>query len=359
MVIAFKHKRNAYQKILLQVYVLSLAYYACLVFLIKTGLIINYPHLRGTGAPVNYLHLVVYILFVRSTVNDFRSPKQLDVILLCLPILIFVGIAPFYFETAAYKIEHIQFILNNEDALYYTTVGLIPSYWNFLVQFGIGLLFSATATVMLVRKMKDSERVNSEFVWLMCVSILMFFGNFIATTSLVFDSLSLDMHYLNTYLFALYLIIIFSYPFFEPRILYGTFLEAKKKISGNYQREQEYPHSVLESYKKQIDSFFKKESVYLTSDFRQEHLSDYLKIPKNNLSQLLPLIYHKNFNQLVNEKRIDVVLEKFKNFDWLNFSLDGVSQEVGFKSRTTLIKAFKSKTGITPSEYKKKYISGI
>ncbi|WP_081979148.1 helix-turn-helix domain-containing protein [Lacinutrix jangbogonensis] len=59
------------------------------------------------------------------------------------------------------------------------------------------------------------------------------------------------------------------------------------------------------------------------------------------------------FNQLINEKRIDVVLKKFSNLDWLNYSLEGVALEVGFKSRTTFIKAFKEKTGTTPSQYKK------
>ncbi|WP_394330735.1 helix-turn-helix domain-containing protein [Lacinutrix jangbogonensis] len=50
---------------------------------------------------------------------------------------------------------------------------------------------------------------------------------------------------------------------------------------------------------------------------------------------------------------MDVVLKKFSNLDWLNYSLEGVALEVGFKSRTTFIKAFKEKTGTTPSQYKK------
>jgi len=125
LVIVFKHKRNNYQKILLLVYVLSLTYYSALVFLIKTGSIIDYPHLRGTGPPINFLHLVVFILFVRSTVKNLKVPKRLDLILLALPLLVLIGVAPFYFEDVAFKLDHIQFILNNEDSIFYITVGFV------------------------------------------------------------------------------------------------------------------------------------------------------------------------------------------------------------------------------------------
>ncbi len=332
---------------------LSLAYYSCLIFLIKTGLIIDYPHLRGTGPPINYLHLVVFMLFIRSTVNNLKSPEPLDFILLCLPVLIFLGVAPFYFETLAFKIAHIQFILDNEDAIFYTTVGFIPAYWNFLWQFIVGMLFSSVAIYMITKKIKDIGNSKSEYIWLICVATLMLLGNFIGMTSLLFDSSSFDTHSLDSYLFAVYLIIIFLYLFLEPRVLYGTFLEIKKKVSGNKEIKNEFSHASLENYKTHIDDFFNSESAYLKSDFRQEDLANYLAISKSNLSQISSSIYQKNFNQLVNEKRIDVVLEKFENSEWLNYSLGGVAQEVGFKSRTTFIKAFKEKTGYPPSEYKK------
>ncbi len=352
-VIVFKHKRNTYQKILLLVYVLSLTYYSALIYLIKTGLIIHYPHLRGTGSPVNFLHLVTFMLFVRSTVKNLKAPKRLDLILLCLPLLIFIGVAPFFFEDVAFKIDHIQIILNNEDSIFYITVGFISAYWNFLTQFMLGMLFSSTAIYMLAKRIGDKKNLKSEFIWLICVSSLMFIGNFIGLTSLLFDSSSFDTHSLASYVFALYIIIIFLYPFFEPRILYGTLVDVKKKISGTQDSNIEFTPKDFIRYREQIDGFFTTEISYLKPDFRQDDLAKFIEIPKKELSQITALLYHKNFNQLINEKRIEVALKKFENSDWLNYSLEGVAQEVGFKSRTTFIKAFKEKTGITPSEYKK------
>jgi len=206
---------------------------------------------------------------------------------------------------------------------------------------------------MLAKNAKDRKNSRSEFIWLICVSSLMFLGNFIGTVSLLFDSATIDTHSLDSYLFALYIIIIFSYPFFEPRILYSALDDVKRKITRNQEKKETLTAYDLEHLKNRIDSFFDAEFSYLKPNFRQDDLANYLNISKNSLSQITTSLYNKNFNQLINEKRIEVVLKKFADSDWSNYSLEGVALEVGFKSRTTFIKAFKEKTGTTPSEYKK------
>jgi AraC-like DNA-binding protein len=352
LVIAFKHKRNIYQKTLLQVYVLSLTYYAGLVFLIKTGLILEYPHIRGTGPPVNYLHLVTFLLFIKSTSFDLKAPKKFDLILLFIPVVMLGLVSPFFFEDVAFKLDHIRHVVENEDAIFYTQLGYMPAYWNFMVQFGLGILFSAVAIYWLATGLKEKKEAKSEFTWLICVATLMFLGNLFAMIALIFDSSNLDLHSVNAYLFALYLIIIFLYLFFEPSVLYRS-KKSEPKKSSIQQLKAEISSSELEDYRSQLDRFFEGNTSFLSPDFRQEDLANSLNLSKNHLSQLITIFYQKNFNQLVNEKRIEVALQKFETSDWSNFTLEGVSQEVGFKSRTTFIKAFKEKTGTTPSAYKR------
>ncbi|TXE14918.1 AraC family transcriptional regulator [Psychroserpens burtonensis] len=355
LVIIFKHKRNTYQKILLLIYVISLAYYSSMIFMIKTGSIINYPHFWNTGTPINYLHLATFMIFVRSIVKNLKSPKKLDIILFLLPLASLINFVPFYLKDLKFKTSHIRYLIENEDSVFYATESLIPAYWNYLFQFALGVIFSCIAIFMILKviKLKEENNFKSEFIWLICISILMLLGNLAAFISLFFDSSSLDTHSISAYLFALYIIIIFSYPFFEPKVLYGALVDVKQKISGRNENKTVFITDDLENYKAQIESFFNLEVSYLKSDFRQDDLAKFLSIQKKELSQITNLLYHKNFNQLVNEKRIDVVLKKFADSEWLNYSLEGVSLEVGFKSRTTFIKAFKEKTGITPSEYKK------
>ena len=43
--------------------------------------------------------------------------------------------------------------------------------------------------------------------------------------------------------------------------------------------------------------------------------------------------------------------------DYKNYSLEGIAQESGFKSKSTFNTLFKKMNGITPSEYRKKGLS--
>ena len=354
-IILFKHKKDRYQKVLFLLFILSLTYYSFIVLLIKNGLILEYPHLWNTATPVNFLHLAIFMIFVRSIVKDLQAPEKIDFLLICLPILSLLAIAPFYFKSIDYKINRIRYILENEDSIFYIDQGFISGYHNYLAQFTVGIVFGLIAIYLLIKSLRKKEKATnkSEFIWLICVSILLFLGNLIGLTSLIFDSASLDTHSLDSYLFAIYIIIIFLYPFFEPKILYGTLLDVKKKNTVTTEKKQEFSENDLAVYHKQIEDFFTIESSYLKPNFRQEDLSNFLEISKKDVSQIITCLYNKNFNQFINEKRINMVLTKFENSDWLNYSLEGVALEVGFKSRTTFIKAFKEKTSITPSEYKK------
>ena len=108
----------------------------------------------------------------------------------------------------------------------------------------------------------------------------------------------------------------------------------------------------ITSYQLKVENFFTNETSFLNSDFRQQDLANAINLSRNNLSFIINKVYQMNFNQLLNKKRIEVVLEKFQeNKVWDKYSLSGIAKEAGFKSRTTFIKAFKSNTGMTPSKY--------
>jgi len=71
-------------------------------------------------------------------------------------------VSPFFFEDVAFKLDHIRHVVENEDAIFYTQLGYMPAYWNFMVQFGLGILFSAVAIYCLpqVSKKRKKLRVN-------------------------------------------------------------------------------------------------------------------------------------------------------------------------------------------------------
>jgi AraC-like DNA-binding protein len=358
-IIIFKHKRKKVQKTLLSIYIFSLTCYSFLLFFARSGIIIKYPHLWALGTPINYIHLVTFILFINSVVNNTSKIRKKEYFLFLLPIINIIALSSFYLKDSEFKKNHINYILQNQDALFYTKEGLLSSYWNYVMQLSFGVLFSLIALVLLIKGIRQLTNKSSkiDLIWLSCVSSLMFLGNFIGVVSLIFDTSSLNLEVFASFLFAAYIVIIFSYLFFQPRVLYGSFFDELILNKNENKQKIEFSKTDLCAYKIKIDTFFNIESNYLDSDFRQIDLANFIQVSKKTLSQLTTKIYQKKFNQLVNENRINYVLNKFENSEWLQYSLEGIALKIGFKSRTTFIKAFKEKTGVTPSLYKKEHVS--
>ena len=57
-----------------------------------------------------------------------------------------------------------------------------------------------------------------------------------------------------------------------------------------------------------------------------------------------------NFNEWVNNYRVDFALDILKNKDNDHLSIEGVGSDSGFKSRSAMYIAFKKKTGKTPGQ---------
>jgi AraC-like DNA-binding protein len=154
--------------------------------------------------------------------------------------------------------------------------------------------------------------------------------------------------------FTISLLIVFLSLFLEPAILYGTRPMRKKPVENRItvSKKSGLLSNKEHLFKERLEKYFREETGFLEPQFRQQDLANYMGISRNELSHLINSLYRQNFNQLLNEKRIEVALLNLDNSRWAHLSLQGVAREVGFKSRTTFNKAFKKRTGLTPSEYK-------
>jgi AraC-like DNA-binding protein len=74
-------------------------------------------------------------------------------------------------------------------------------------------------------------------------------------------------------------------------------------------------------------------------------------IPVHHLSYYFNEHIGVSFNTWKNNQRIDYVIDIFNNGERKDITLDALSKEVGFGSRSSFINAFKAKTGKTPSEW--------
>jgi AraC-like DNA-binding protein len=131
----------------------------------------------------------------------------------------------------------------------------------------------------------------------------------------------------------------------NPDLLTGTFKYQASDIS----------ESELKEHMKRIKDFLTEGKAYTDPLLSLERLAKCLKIQEKLLSQVINQSSGYNFNDFINSYRIEYVIEMMKNSD---MKILEIAYESGFNSKTTFNTAFKKFTGSTPSEYKKKLITG-
>ncbi len=89
-------------------------------------------------------------------------------------------------------------------------------------------------------------------------------------------------------------------------------------------------------------------------DFSLDRLSELTDIRPRTLSAILNEQLHTTFRDLINKYRVREACKRLNDTEnFGQYTIEAISQSVGYKSRTSLITAFKKETGLTPSEYKR------
>lgn len=95
-----------------------------------------------------------------------------------------------------------------------------------------------------------------------------------------------------------------------------------------------------------------KEGYYLKSDVNLSYLSALLKVNSKYLSAIINQYKGKDFNNYINELRVNYIIEKLQNDpQYLDYKIAYLSQECGFSTHSKFTSAFKAITGIAPSAF--------
>jgi AraC-like DNA-binding protein len=72
------------------------------------------------------------------------------------------------------------------------------------------------------------------------------------------------------------------------------------------------------------------------------------------VSQVINEYYEQNFNNFLNSYRIKEACKRMSDLEnYGNYTIEAISESVGFKSRSTFVASFKRITGLTPSQYQR------
>jgi AraC-like DNA-binding protein len=111
------------------------------------------------------------------------------------------------------------------------------------------------------------------------------------------------------------------------------------------------PNNDYSDWKSKIEQMFKEQQLYLDPELSLSDLATKLKTNTSVLSAAINQNFGKNFNDFVNEYRVEEVKRQLKDPANAHLSLLGVALECGFNSKSTFNRAFKKFTGKSPKEF--------
>lgn len=109
--------------------------------------------------------------------------------------------------------------------------------------------------------------------------------------------------------------------------------------------------SQIKEWQTQLLAYMKLNQPYFNSELTLQDLARQLNWGTNQLSQVINSGLNKNFNDFINEYRVEEVKKLLLEGKNNHLSLLGIAYECGFNSKATFNRTFKKITHQTPSEF--------
>ncbi len=108
----------------------------------------------------------------------------------------------------------------------------------------------------------------------------------------------------------------------------------------------------------QIEYLMKKEFIYRQPDLTLDKLAGNLNLQPNVLSRIINEHYQLNYNQFLNEFRLEEVKQKIADPTFDKYTILSIALDAGFNSKSSFNEQFKKQTSLSPNEFKKRIRSG-
>ncbi|MDE7351306.1 MAG: helix-turn-helix domain-containing protein, partial [Muribaculaceae bacterium] len=125
----------------------------------------------------------------------------------------------------------------------------------------------------------------------------------------------------------------------------------------DYAPAPKYRNSTLNSDRSddiymKVDAILNDSETISTQGFSLSDLASRLGVNTTYVSRVINERYGRSFSNLINEQRIKIACKRLRDQEnFGNMTFEAIAESVGFMSRSTFIRAFKTVNGMTPSEY--------
>ena len=107
----------------------------------------------------------------------------------------------------------------------------------------------------------------------------------------------------------------------------------------------------IDSWKSKIETLIQEEKLFENPELTLTDLAKRLETNASVVSKTINQGFQLNFNDCINNYRIEAVKNKFANGEHKKSTLLGIAYDCGFNSKATFNRAFKKNTGKTPKEF--------
>jgi len=111
------------------------------------------------------------------------------------------------------------------------------------------------------------------------------------------------------------------------------------------------PSPEIELWKVKIESLIQEEKLFQNPELNITDVAKKLQTNVAVISKAINQGFQMNFNDFINNYRIEAVKVKFANGEHKQSTLLGIAFDCGFNSKATFNRAFKKSTGISPKEF--------
>jgi AraC-like DNA-binding protein len=130
-------------------------------------------------------------------------------------------------------------------------------------------------------------------------------------------------------------------------------LVIEKRPAESLKTENKTDNIELKKWQTKIEYIMINEKLYLNPELTLSELSEKLDSHNSLVSNVINTQFQKNFNDFVNEFRVNIFKEKIKDPKLQHLTLLAIAFDCGFNSKSTFNRAVKKMTGEMPSAFLK------
>ena len=356
--------------------------------LMTTSFFLQFPHTWRILAWASFCFAPFGYLYVRSVLEQNFWFLKKDLLWFVPGLIHTACLIPFFLLSSSEKQVILENIFANRKLIIIEPESLLFDGVGVWMRVGV-IVASAIAQMRILNKWRPILLQNESLVqnkttykWLVLFSLTMLIFSILIIFQIFFHIIMpADLNLLVMFTIAFTILFICFYLLYRPSILYGMrgWLQQTQELAADATPPEE-PESAIESADAPFVAVDKKK-IYLSVDqgntIRQvlenhllvntpyrktgytiSDLSNEVNIPSYLLSAFINQEYGKNFNELVNEYRVDYFVELIKQPNANSqYKLEALGREAGFNTRASFIRAVKKKTGLTPSDFVTKKVS--